>query len=122
MDLKAHHGAEALSDEQNHNRDILKNLMIKAGFEIYENEWWHYNLKIFDRDNQGEIIGALKNEHKKYPKILEDFSELCSVEINEFYSKNTLEFPNQAPKKTSYNCSFFKALDSFKKIFTSHAL
>jgi D-alanyl-D-alanine dipeptidase len=122
MDLKAHHGAEALSDEQNHNRDILKNLMIKAGFEIYENEWWHYNLKIFDRDNQGEIIGALENEHKKYPKILEDFSELCSVEINEFYSKNILELPNQTPKKTSCNCSFFKALNSFKKIFTSHAL
>lgn len=121
MDMKAHHGADGLSDEQNQNRDILKKLMKKTGFEIYENEWWHYNLKIFNRDKQGEIIGALEHEDKKYPRILDDFPELCSKEINEFYSKITLELPDKDSKKTSCSSYFSRALDSFKKILTSNA-
>jgi D-alanyl-D-alanine dipeptidase len=121
MDIKAHHGADGLSPEQSKNRVILKNLMNKTGFETYENEWWHYNLPIFQRDKEGKIIGALQHEHEKYPLILDNFYELCSEKINEFYSNNTLELPDKDAKKASCSSYFSRALGSLKKILTSNA-
>ncbi len=121
MSTKAHYIAKGLTEVQINNRKLLRDHMIKAGFEPFEKEWWHFNLPIFDKDKSGEIIGALEKEDKKYPKILDDFFELCSQEINEFYSKKILKYPNQPTAKNNPNksccCSFYKALTSFKKYF-----
>ncbi|MFN8273606.1 MAG: M15 family metallopeptidase [Flavobacteriaceae bacterium] len=46
-----HFGPEAAQDYENlpesvlENRKLLRNTMIRAGFRIFESEWWHYNLK-----------------------------------------------------------------------------
>lgn len=32
-------------DESRKNRDLLQNVMVKYGFEIYEYEWWHFDFK-----------------------------------------------------------------------------
>jgi D-alanyl-D-alanine dipeptidase len=118
MSSKAHYENDDLSNEQISNRKLLRDHMIKAGFEPYENEWWHFNLPIFNKDKSGEIIGALEESDKKYPKILEDFPALCSSEVNEFYEKKTLKYPSQ---NKSCSCFFYNALNSLKKIFTSNA-
>lgn len=34
-----------ITDEQKHNRQILYNAMIKAGFQGIGSEWWHFTLK-----------------------------------------------------------------------------
>ena len=44
MGERSHHGASGLTEEQQHNRAILRSLMAYAGFAPYENEWWHYRL------------------------------------------------------------------------------
>ena len=41
---KAHQGAEGLTLEEEKNRFLLMGIMISAGFEIFANEWWHYQL------------------------------------------------------------------------------
>ncbi|MBO6281780.1 MAG: M15 family metallopeptidase [Alphaproteobacteria bacterium] len=33
------------TEEQKHNRQILHNAMIKAGFQGIDSEWWHFTLK-----------------------------------------------------------------------------
>lgn len=91
MSSRAHYETEGLNAEQISNRKLLRDHMIKAGFEPYENEWWHFNLPIFDKDKSGEIIGAIAKKDIKYPKILEDFSALCSPEVNEFYEKKNFK-------------------------------
>jgi D-alanyl-D-alanine dipeptidase len=40
----SHHGTDKISEEQFQNREILKNAMLKHGFELYSKEWWHYTL------------------------------------------------------------------------------
>lgn len=41
----SHHGTyNDLDDEQINNREMLKSLMEKHGFESYKYEWWHYNM------------------------------------------------------------------------------
>jgi D-alanyl-D-alanine dipeptidase len=40
---QAHHNYQDLSDKVKRNREILKNIMLKNGFEKYDSEWWHYN-------------------------------------------------------------------------------
>ncbi|MFT6331920.1 MAG: D-alanyl-D-alanine dipeptidase [Lentimonas sp.] len=42
--LKAHHGAEGLTVEEERNRFLLMGIMQSAGFDIYRFEWWHYQL------------------------------------------------------------------------------
>jgi D-alanyl-D-alanine dipeptidase len=39
------HGYEKITDTQKANRLILKNVMLKVGFNEYDDEWWHYTLK-----------------------------------------------------------------------------
>lgn len=45
MDVKSHHTCETVSKEEKENRQLLCDLMTRHGFVLYENEWWHYNLK-----------------------------------------------------------------------------
>jgi D-alanyl-D-alanine dipeptidase len=92
MSEQSHHGSKAVSEKNKiaeGNRKILAEIMEKSGFEIYENEWWHYNLKIFKYDEKGEIIGAESIADKKYPKIPEgEFLDLLTPEIKKFFQKN----------------------------------
>lgn len=78
MSEKSHHNSVNISEEVKKNRNILADIMTKSGFEIYPNEWWHYNLKIFKYQN-GEIVGAIEEVDKKYPKIIENFKELLAI-------------------------------------------
>lgn len=45
MDEKSHHGAKDITPEQHNNRELLRGMMLSAGFTDYKNEWWHYRLK-----------------------------------------------------------------------------
>lgn len=40
---KAHHSFKELPKEAIANRELLKNTMVKHGFEVFETEWWHYS-------------------------------------------------------------------------------
>ncbi|WP_339780578.1 D-alanyl-D-alanine dipeptidase [uncultured Thalassospira sp.] len=44
MDIKSYHGADGLSHAAEANRLLLLGIMVSAGFEYYEHEWWHYQL------------------------------------------------------------------------------
>ena len=89
MVKESHHGSTVLSEKNKiaeKNRQILAEIMQKSGFEIYENEWWHYNLQIFKKDEKGEIIGAEAVADNKYPKIPEgEFDNLLAPKIKNFY-------------------------------------
>lgn len=41
---QSHHGALNLSAEQTQNRFLLLGIMMSAGWDFYQNEWWHYQL------------------------------------------------------------------------------
>lgn len=41
----SHPDYQNLTDEQKHNRQILHDAMIKAGFKGLNSEWWHFTLK-----------------------------------------------------------------------------
>jgi D-alanyl-D-alanine dipeptidase len=43
--IEASHNYTNLSQEIKNNRALLKTIMIKNGFNAFESEWWHYNLK-----------------------------------------------------------------------------
>ncbi len=43
--LEAGHNYSNLSQEIKDNRELLKKVMIEKGFNIFDSEWWHYNLK-----------------------------------------------------------------------------
>ena len=45
MSERSHHGAAGLTERQRRNRALLCDLMTRAGFAPYENEWWHYRLR-----------------------------------------------------------------------------
>ncbi|WP_256555015.1 M15 family metallopeptidase [Paenibacillus mendelii] len=40
----SHHGTALITAEQTANRNILKNAMVKQGFDPYSKEWWHFTL------------------------------------------------------------------------------
>ena len=42
---KAWHGAKGITEEQEQNRALLRQVMEKHGFRYYEKEWWHYRLQ-----------------------------------------------------------------------------
>ncbi len=44
---KASHDYMDLSEKVINNRKILHDIMVKHGFTIYKNEWWHYDFKDF---------------------------------------------------------------------------
>jgi D-alanyl-D-alanine dipeptidase len=41
---KSHHGNTEISSEAQRNRAILIGIMTTAGWDFYQNEWWHYQL------------------------------------------------------------------------------
>ena len=88
---ESHHGSKVLSGKNKiaeKNRQILAEIMQKSGFEIYENEWWHYNLKIFKYDKKDKIIGAEAVCDKKYPKIpAGEFIELLAPAIKKIFKE-----------------------------------
>jgi len=43
--IEASHNYTELSKEVKANRKFLKKIMIKNGFNSFDSEWWHYNLK-----------------------------------------------------------------------------
>lgn len=43
--IRASHNYTMLSNEVKSNRKYLKKIMIKNGFNSFDSEWWHYNLK-----------------------------------------------------------------------------
>lgn len=45
MDESSHYNSDAITEEEQQNRQILRELMEEGGFVPYENEWWHYSLK-----------------------------------------------------------------------------
>ena len=38
----SHHGFSQITPEQKKNRNLLKRVMMKHGFQPYSQEWWHY--------------------------------------------------------------------------------
>jgi D-alanyl-D-alanine dipeptidase len=40
---RAHHDFAELSDEAKRNREKLRNVMVRHGFEPLASEWWHYD-------------------------------------------------------------------------------
>jgi len=47
--LKARHDYMAAKEEAISNREFLKQLMEKCGFESIPHEWWHYNLRGWEK-------------------------------------------------------------------------
>ena len=45
MDERSHHGCPDITPVQHQNRELLRGLMLSAGFTDYSNEWWHYRLR-----------------------------------------------------------------------------
>lgn len=43
--IKASHNYPNVSAEVKQNRLLLKTIMISSGFNSFDSEWWHYNLK-----------------------------------------------------------------------------
>lgn len=44
FDVTSHHGTTMISKEAAHNRYILLGIMMSAGWDLFINEWWHYQL------------------------------------------------------------------------------
>ncbi|MFM2369802.1 MAG: hypothetical protein RL619_2115 [Bacteroidota bacterium] len=49
--IEASHNYLNVSKEIKQNRGLLKKIMIKKGFNSFDSEWWHYNLKSALKDN-----------------------------------------------------------------------
>lgn len=43
--IEASHNYQNVSEEVKQNRIILKTIMTSSGFNSFDSEWWHYNLK-----------------------------------------------------------------------------
>lgn len=41
----SNHGSNLVNNEHNENRELLKVIMKKHGFNDYQKEWWHYTLE-----------------------------------------------------------------------------
>ncbi len=48
--IEASHNYPNLSKEIKQNRKLLKRIMIQKGFNSFDSEWWHYNLKTALKD------------------------------------------------------------------------
>lgn len=49
--IEASHDYEYLSEEVKDNRKLLRKLMTRSDFRIFDSEWWHYNLKNARKEN-----------------------------------------------------------------------
>ena len=54
--VEAAHSYENLSDVQKKNRKLLRKIMTKSNFQLFESEWWHYNLN----DSKKEPLSNFK--------------------------------------------------------------
>ncbi len=59
----SHHGYQGLSAEASKNRYLLLGIMMSAGWDLYLNEWWHYQL-FFPKD---------------YPLITSDYQMMTAL-------------------------------------------
>ncbi|NGM60660.1 M15 family metallopeptidase [Sphingobacterium sp. SGG-5] len=41
----SHHDSRQVTAQQQANRQLLKNIMMRHGFQPYSEEWWHYTLR-----------------------------------------------------------------------------
>lgn len=41
----SHHNTTLITEQQQQNRGLLRNLMEQCGFNLYPEEWWHYTLQ-----------------------------------------------------------------------------
>lgn len=48
--IEASHSYDNLSQKVKENRKLLKSVMKKNGFNSFDSEWWHYNLKLALKD------------------------------------------------------------------------
>jgi D-alanyl-D-alanine dipeptidase len=85
MSDKSHHDSKNISNLAVKNRNILIEIMLKAGFQKYQEEWWHYHLPILDIQSDGSYR-VNKISAEKYPKILDKFPELLSDEVKQFFN------------------------------------
>lgn len=46
---KAHISYANLPEQVIRNRDLLKNLMVRFGFDIYADEWWHFDFRDWNK-------------------------------------------------------------------------
>lgn len=53
---EAAHSYENLTDIQKKNRKLLRKIMTKSNFQLFESEWWHYNLN----DSKKEPLSNFK--------------------------------------------------------------
>ena len=53
--IEASHNYLKLSEEIKQNRELLKKIMIQKGFNSFDSEWWHYNLKSALKDNVSNV-------------------------------------------------------------------
>ena len=53
--IEASHDYDNLSDEIKANRKLLRKVMKKNGFNTFESEWWHYNLKSGLKDKVSNV-------------------------------------------------------------------
>ena len=53
--IEASHNYLKLSEEIKLNRKLLKRIMIQKGFNSFDSEWWHYNLKSALKDNVSNV-------------------------------------------------------------------
>ncbi len=60
---KAHSFSLLPSETAKKNRELLQRLMLKYGFEIFDFEWWHFDLKGW-------------NDNRKYPALDLSFEEI----------------------------------------------
>ncbi len=44
FDPASHHGSQIITPEAARNRYILLGIMMSAGWDLYLNEWWHYQM------------------------------------------------------------------------------
>ena len=49
--IEASHNYPNVSEEVKQNRILLKTIMTSSGFNSFDSEWWHYNLKTALNDN-----------------------------------------------------------------------
>ena len=46
---RAFHAYDKCTPEQSKNRALLRDVMVKYGFQIYPYEWWHYDFKGWEK-------------------------------------------------------------------------
>lgn len=59
---------DSISSEAKKNRKLLRNIMVKAGFSPYNNEWWHFDYKKKAYPNSGFVWDCPPIDDEVQPK------------------------------------------------------